>query len=427
LAALAAMTPALLLPLASTAHAATFTFSTGNPDGKVATASRPDTGGQVETETGDDFVLGTASQIPSATFTGLVPAGATVSQVRVEIYRVFPLDSDTTRTITVPTRANSPSDVEFADRDSANGSLTFQTTVLAPSFTAANSVDVGIHPSPNQLTHGEGPVTGQEVLFSVTFNPPFSLPAGHYFFVPQVALSAGHFLWLSAPKPIVAPGTPFNPDLQTWIRNEPLAPDWLRVGTDIIGAGAFNAAFSLVIVAAPPACTTTLTGNVTGPLTVGAGQTLCLNSARVTGGVTVQAGGSLVVRSSNVDGGIVATSPLFFSLCGSKVTAIATNPTLAVSVSGATGAVELGDPANGCPLNQFSGGVTLDRNQSGLTMNGNQMAGNISVTNNTGGSITVGGNLLSGSLSCTGNVPNPTNGGSTNNAFGGKTGQCAGL
>ena len=51
-----------------------------------------------------------------------------------------------------------------------------------------------------------------------------------------------------APKPIVAPGTPFTPDLQSWIRNEHLQPDWLRIGTDIVGgspAPTFNASFSL--------------------------------------------------------------------------------------------------------------------------------------------------------------------------------------
>jgi len=79
----------------------------------------------------------------------------------------------------------------------------------------------------------------------VRFNPPIALPADHYFFRPEVLLSSGNFLWLSAPKPIVAPGTPFLPDLQSWIRNDALAPDWLRIGADIVGQGAFNAAFSL--------------------------------------------------------------------------------------------------------------------------------------------------------------------------------------
>jgi hypothetical protein len=54
-----------------------------------------------------------------------------------------------------------------------------------------------------------------------------------------VLLSNVNFLWLSAPKPIV------SPDLQTWTRNDNLAPDWLRIGTDITHQGPFNAAFSL--------------------------------------------------------------------------------------------------------------------------------------------------------------------------------------
>ncbi len=108
----------------------------------------------------------------------------------------------------------------------------------------ANSVDNGINPKPNQNTLGEGPVRGQEVQFDVTFTTPFDLPPDHYFFIPQVLLSNGDFLWLSAPKPIVG-GTPFLPDLQTWIRNANLDPDWLRVGTDIVGTGAFNGTFSL--------------------------------------------------------------------------------------------------------------------------------------------------------------------------------------
>jgi hypothetical protein len=108
-----------------------------------------------------------------------------------------------------------------------------------------NTVINGINPKPNQFTGGEGPATGQEVLFTVFLSNPFSLPTDHYFFIPQVEVNDGEFLWLSAPKPIVPPGTPFAPDLQSWIRNENLAPDWLRIGTDITHQGPFNAAFSL--------------------------------------------------------------------------------------------------------------------------------------------------------------------------------------
>jgi hypothetical protein len=54
-----------------------------------------------------------------------------------------------------------------------------------------------------------------------------------------VLLSSGDFFWLSTPTGL------FTGDLQSWIRNETLAPDWLRVGTDITLQGPFNAAFTL--------------------------------------------------------------------------------------------------------------------------------------------------------------------------------------
>jgi len=68
----------------------------------------------------------------------------------------------------------------------------------------------------------------------------------HHFFVPQVRLRGrgGNFLWLSAPRPPLA----FVGDLQMWSRNADLDPDWLRVGTDIVGgtsAPTFNGSFSL--------------------------------------------------------------------------------------------------------------------------------------------------------------------------------------
>jgi len=235
-----------------------FTFSTGNVTNSIAIASRPDSAGKFEIEGADDFVTTGTTFITSASFTGLLSGGATVAnigEVRVEIYRVFPKDSDTVRTPNVVTRTNSPSDVAFADRDStAGGGLTFSTLDLGGGFTASNSVlPGGIHPKPVQTTGGNGSVTGEEVQFNVTFTTPFDLPADHYFFIPQVEITTanGEFLWLSAAKPIVSPGTPFPPgftDLQSWTRDEFLDPDWSRVGTDIVGgnpAPTFNAAFSL--------------------------------------------------------------------------------------------------------------------------------------------------------------------------------------
>jgi len=142
---------------ASPASADPFFFSTGTPDGKIATASRPDTApsGQPsnEIESADDFALTTETKITSATFTGLVTTATpgtapTIGQVVVEIYEVFPNLSNVGRTSgpptfstpEVPTRLNSPSDVELDDRSTSAGNLSLSTQVLNSSFTAANSV-----------------------------------------------------------------------------------------------------------------------------------------------------------------------------------------------------------------------------------------------------------------------------------------------
>jgi hypothetical protein len=247
---------AIVVMLVGSAHpalGAPFVFSTGNTDGLIATLARTASTGKLETETADDFVT-TAGQtvITNATFTGLLIGGATpanISNVEIELYHVFPIDSTSPPDGRVLTRTNSPSDNNFAAADGALGQLSFTTKVINSSFTAANSVINGIHALPNQFTGGEGPVTGTEVEIDVTFLTPFVLGPDHVFFRPEVDLgSAGDFLWLSAPKPIVSPGTPFGADLQSWIRNDgpgTLAPDWERIGTDVTHQGPFNAAFSL--------------------------------------------------------------------------------------------------------------------------------------------------------------------------------------
>jgi hypothetical protein len=251
------------------AAAAPFTFNTGAVTNSMAAASRPESAGKFEIESADDFFLTSPTSITSATFTGLLTGGATtanIGEVRIEIYRVFPADSDVARTSgpptfstpQVPTRVNSPSDVEFDDRDTSPppGNLKFTTTVLNGAFTALNSVQPGgIHPFPNQTTGGDKAIAGQEVEFDVTFTTPFSLPPDHYFFVPQVEITtaSGEFLWLSGTRPLVPSPFPAGvTDLQSWTRDDispnNLAPDWLRIGTDIVGGTTpptFNAAFSL--------------------------------------------------------------------------------------------------------------------------------------------------------------------------------------
>ena len=152
----AAMLAAMTLTTAAIGQ--TFFFSTGNPDGLMATAARPGpgpgSGANQETESGDDFILASTTYIDSATITGLLPLGASlndVSQVRVEIYRVFPKDSDVGRTSgpptfstpQVPTRVNSPADVELVDRDSMASNLTFTAGVVSTPFSSGDALPHG--------------------------------------------------------------------------------------------------------------------------------------------------------------------------------------------------------------------------------------------------------------------------------------------
>jgi hypothetical protein len=232
--------------------ASSFFFTTGSPDGRLASLSGPATSSKLETETADDFIVSETTVIRGAIITGLVVPNAalpSIENVEVEIYRVFPNDSRPPSG-NVPSRANSPSDVEIeiATRDASRGTLAFDAALQNASFSVQNSVVTGINKAPGNVTHGEGPVTGGEVQITVTFDPPIILASDHYFFRPEVAVNGGDFLLLSAPRPIVSPGTPFLPDLQAWIRNSALKPDWLRIGTDIVGgdsAPTFNMAFSV--------------------------------------------------------------------------------------------------------------------------------------------------------------------------------------
>jgi hypothetical protein len=256
---LTALALALAVCFAIPAWADSFSFSTGSPDGRLGALSRPAGSQGLETETADDFVLTQPTVISSATMHGLlIPAGTPVSsltRVEVEIYHVFqlfPKDSNLDRTsgpptfstANVPTRTNSPSDheIDAATRDSSQSTLSFNATQIS-TFTVASTVINGIH-TPGQ---SEGSATGVEVGIDITFNPPLFLPAGHYFFRPEAEVSGGNFLFLSAPRPITS-GTPFpagTTDLQAWIRNANLAPDWLRIGADIIGGVTFNMTLSL--------------------------------------------------------------------------------------------------------------------------------------------------------------------------------------
>ncbi len=248
---------ALGLLAATSLWSADFSFTTSNPDGLMGAVSRRASPGRLETETVDDFTLDQTTVIRRATIVGLVPSGTQpqdIKEVEVEVYHVFPLDSAVPPSGNVPSRANSPSDVEIdtATRAGNSGTLTFSPSVLNANFLVGNTVvnNLKVATAP---PGGEGSTTGEEVEITITFTSPIILPAGHYFFRPEVLLTSGDFLYLSAPKVIPAPK-----DLQAWIRNSNLAPDWLRIGTDIVGgapAPTFNMTFSLAGETVPEAGT----------------------------------------------------------------------------------------------------------------------------------------------------------------------------
>jgi len=265
---------AATIALATPAWAEPFFFSTGNPDGLLGALSQPADVGTLDTETADDFALTATTSISGATIFGVIPAGtslANIENVEIEIYHVFPGapgDSDVNRTSgpptfstsQVPTRVNSPADneIDTATRDGSQGTLRTTASVVKSGFSVAKGVVRGINPAPGNVTGGEGARTGDLVEIDITFTPPILLPAADYFFRPQVSVNGGEFLYVSAPKPIAAPGTPFGSDRQSWIRNSALSPDWLRIGKDIIGgnpAPAFNQAFSLTGETVPDAGT----------------------------------------------------------------------------------------------------------------------------------------------------------------------------
>src|SRR5262249_30056856 len=164
--------------LATPLWAAPFFFTTGSPNGQLGALSRRPSAGKIETETADDFPLQETTVITQATIFGLLPVGTPLNNIRdveVEVYHIFPEDSDVARTSgpptfstpKVPTRVNSPSDVEIdtATRERTAGTLEISAQILSTNFKVSNSVVNNI----SLKTGGEGPISAEEVEITITF------------------------------------------------------------------------------------------------------------------------------------------------------------------------------------------------------------------------------------------------------------------
>jgi hypothetical protein len=173
----------------------------------------------------------------------------------------------------------------------------------------------------------------------------------------------------------------------------------------------------------PPAFTQTITGDLLGPLTVGAGQSVLITNARVVGPVAVNPGGALTVVDSQISRGITADAPSFFSLCGAQVSGPA--PGVALSVTNAGVPIRVGDPAAGCAGNRFAGQVNLSGNLA-VTFGANIVSHNATIDANGPGNTVIKANNVFAILACSANDPAPTNAGQPNTA-GSKTGQCSAL
>ena len=151
--------------------------------------------------------------------------------------------------------------------------------------------------------------------------------------------------------------------------------------------------FAVTLIPPPPACTTTLTGRVAGPLVVRSGVT-CLSGATVGGPVTVLAGGSVVATGSTVSGPLTATDASAVELLNSTV----------------------------------RGPVTLRGTTADVTLVGGSVRGAVTLSSNrTARAPVVAGVTVRGPLVCQGNTPAPENLRAPNSVQGPRTGQCARL
>jgi hypothetical protein len=171
-----------------------FFFSTGTPDGLLGALSQPAGTGSLETEAADDFILTATTTIAEATISGLIPVGNSpdgYQQRRGRDLSRLPRGLADPPSGHVPTRVNSPGDVEIDDatRDASQGTVAFSATLSDESFSVLEHRGDGINPAPENMTNGDGPASGEVVEIRITFTPPIVLPADHYFFRPEVEVA----------------------------------------------------------------------------------------------------------------------------------------------------------------------------------------------------------------------------------------------
>jgi hypothetical protein len=161
--------------------------------------------------------------------------------------------------------------------------------------------------------------------------------------------------------------------------------------------GNFGPTFGQFELSVHSACTRTIDGIVTAPITVSDGIT-CLDDAVVTAPVRVLDGASLWSIGAEIAGAVTADGAAQIVLCETTVTG-------PVRLTAGTSII-VGDPELGCASNAIEGPVTVE---------------------DTNGPSVLAGNVISGKLSCSGNNPAPIDRGLPNVVTGKATGQCASI
>ncbi len=152
-----------------------------------------------------------------------------------------------------------------------------------------------------------------------------------------------------------------------------------------------------------------VTGPRRGPLTVAAGQSLCIGpGGKQDGPVTVQPGGALAVSDAEITGPVSTSGALAVTVCQSTLTG-------PVTLRGSSGYVLIGadhDDATPCAGNTIGGPLTLEANTGGLETSANTIAGPARITRNSGSGLLpedavpeFEANHVTGPLACSDNEP----------------------
>jgi hypothetical protein len=230
-------------------------WDTLEPNNAIAFSSQ----GQVPDEAADDFTITNPNgfRVTNISFLGFFTDDkAKIQDINLAFYKVFPENSDLTRT-PATVRTNGPADDEFTAVSLANKQLSFTVSDAKNGFEVKQTLLPNSGPNAPGFGSGKlgGPAKGKLRRIDVKLNTPLELKPGAIFLSIVVNPSTGQFLRLAGSRPPTFP----NPlptgviDRQAWFRTNAgfanaLEPDWVR-GSDVANQqnGTADPAFNLTV------------------------------------------------------------------------------------------------------------------------------------------------------------------------------------